>query len=153
MKTHGIVLKSMAIAGTTLLALPVIAPLVLALVSLFTGGGLRIDWLMPAELFPMVAVGILLLLAAAWASRTRQWWFAGGVIAMLVTLFGGQGIAMVTGLADGSREPTGWPWMLVTGMIGLYALLVAWMAIEGGLLTRDLFRHSDEQPPPAIPAM
>lgn len=153
MKTHGTAVKVMAIAGTALLALPILAPLVLGIVSWLAGGGLRLDWLMPAELFPMVAVGIVLLLTASWMSHRRQWWFTGGVIAMVLTLFGGQAIAVWTGLADGSREPTGWPWMLVTAMIGLYTLLVAGMSVEGGLLARDLFRRSDEQPPPAVPAM
>ncbi len=152
MKNHALAVRIMAVLGTVLVALPVLAPLVLGVASLATGGGLRIDWLMPAELFPMVSVGVLMLLAASWMSSKRRWWFTAGAVAMLITMFGGQAIAVWTGLADGSREPTGWPWVLVTAMIGLYALLVAGMAVEGGLLSQDLFRRSDKQPPQALTA-
>jgi len=56
-------------------------------------------------------------------------------------VLGGQALAVITGLASGETEPTGWPWILVAGAIGGYTLCVVAMGVGGCLLLWDLFRQ------------
>ena len=58
-------------------------------------------------------------------------------------LFGGQAIAVVTGLASGETEPTTWLMALVLGPIVIYALLLAAVGVGGVWLVRDLYKRPD----------
>lgn len=49
--------KALAIAGTLLVWLPVLAPLVFSVVRLFNRQKFLLDFLMPAELFPVILAG------------------------------------------------------------------------------------------------
>lgn len=112
----------LAIMGTVLVWLPIVAPLVLGLGMWIGRGRLLVDYLMPGELFALILAGGLLLLTAALVQRHRQLVVAlllGGSVALLV---GSQGIAVATGLASGRNEATGW--RLVAVMVP-YALFVA----------------------------
>lgn len=147
--------KSLAILGTLLVAIPIAFMVMTGVASPFiTGRGFMVDWLIPAELFPVVGVGSALLLAASLRSRVRRAWVLWGIGVMLVALVGGAVLAQVTGLASGEIEPAGWPWALVTGAIALYVATVVEMIVAGSLMLRDLFSyHGDEHAvPPAIPA-
>jgi hypothetical protein len=44
----------------------------------------------------------------------------------------------MTGLATGETEPTGSPWIIVTGLIGIYNLSVIGLGIAGIFLVRKL---------------
>jgi hypothetical protein len=99
---------------------------------------LRFDFLMPAELFPVALVGALLLLWAAQRARSQRKLIRWGLVAMVVFLFGGQAIAIVSGLASGAVEPTGWPWALAISSIALYTLALIEVCIAGVLLVREL---------------
>ncbi len=59
--------------------------------------------------------------------------------AAVIFLFGGQAIAVVTGLASGAREATGWPFVLALGSIVLYTLAVIKTGIAGVSLVRKLY--------------
>ena len=129
----------LAITGTALVWLPILAPRFFALGSLTQARGFRFDYLMPAELFPLVLAGGLALIWAAIRARTQRkliGWSFGFALGMP---FIGQLLAMATGLASGETEPSGWPWALVLFSLGLYALAVALMGVGGLLLVKDLF--------------
>jgi len=64
-------------------------------------------------------------------------WGLGIAVSLLV---GGQALAVVTGLASGDTEPTGWQWALVLASIGTYSLALVVIGVGGVLLVRDLFK-------------
>jgi len=132
--------KGLAIAGTVLVWIPLLAPVFFAFVALATRGQFLFDYLMPAEIFPVALLGGGLLIWAAARAKSRLGlvaWGLGGAVALLV---GTQALAVVTGLASGASEPTGWRWALVIG--GLVAFIVALIVVGVGgiLLLRDLFQ-------------
>ena len=137
--------KVLAVAGTTLAWIPILAPIVLSIVFRVARGWFRFDYLMPAELFPVVLVGGGLLLWAALRARSRRrliGWALGAAVCMLVA---GQALAVLTGLASGDTEPAGLPWTLVVLSLAAYTVSVAAMGAGGILLLRDVF--SGRQPP------
>lgn len=135
----------LAITGASLVWLPILAPLFFGLGSLTQARGFHFDYLMPAELFPLVLAGGLALVWAAIRARAQRKLIGWSFGFALVMPFVGQLLAMATGLASGETEPSGWPWALVLASLGLYALAVALMGVGGLLLLRDLFRPA---PPP-----
>jgi inorganic pyrophosphatase len=131
--------KMLASLGTVLVWIPLIAPALFAVIQLIRARIFRFDFLMPAELFPLVLIGGLLLLWAA--LRTRLYrrlvgWSLGLAVCLLL---GSQGLAVVTGLASGAAEPAGWPWALVIATLVGFLLAVVSLAIGGALLLRGLF--------------
>lgn len=138
--------RVLAIIGTVLVWLPILATLITGVIGSISMNRLMMDYLMPAELFPLAAIGgILLIIAAVLARSQRKWilWSFGGMIAALVL---SQVIAVVSGLASGRIEPTGFWWILVLGLIILYALAVIVLGIGGIKLIKSLFKKSQEPP-------
>ena len=138
--------KVLEITGTILAGLPIAAPIILSLLSLIFSGRFRFDYLMPAELFFFSLAGAAALIWAAIRAHTRLrlliWSLGIGVL----FLFGGQGLAMVTGLADGRISEES-PWMiLVTATIALFSLAMVALFIGGILLCRDVFRMAKSTP-------
>lgn len=140
MARGGLVAKILAIAGTVLVGLPLLAPLALAVAAALQRRGFLLDYLMPAELFLVVLAGGLMLVAAALLARSRRALVIAGLAAAIVLLVGVQAFATVTGLASGETEATGWRRAVATGGIAGYALAVAVTCLGGALLARDLFR-------------
>lgn len=134
--------RVLAIVGTVLVWLPVVAPLALGLGFWFRRGRLLVDYLMPAELFPLVLLGGLLLLAAALLTRKRVAPVAGllgGAVALLV---GSQGLAVLTGLADGRHPAEGWRFAVVLATFGLFLAAVVALGVAGIALARELRRRA-----------
>ena len=135
--------RILVIMGTVLVWLPIAAPLLLGLLYSLRSGRLLIDFLMPAELFPVVLLGSGLLLWAALRVRAYHkliGWALGIGIAALV---GSQAIAEVTGLASGDIEQTGWQFVLVLSIFSLYDLCVVIIGVGGILLWRKLVQQAD----------
>ncbi|MDD5468971.1 MAG: hypothetical protein PHS96_14325 [Anaerolineales bacterium] len=131
--------KTLAIIGTVLVWLPILAPVFFSLVALVAARRFRFDYLMPAELFPVALLGGALLVWATLRARSRRGlvgWGLGVAIAMLV---GGQALAVATGLASGEIEPAGIWWTLVLGSLVIFILALLMMGVGGILLLRDLF--------------
>jgi len=145
MENKGAFTKVLAIGGTALVWLPVVAPLTFGLVRLIQSGHVLFDYLMPAELAPLVLVGAGLLL---WAAIRAKWrwqvlvWILGTAFVLLV---GSQAVAMVTGLADGRIEATGWQWALTLGMLIGYDLAVVAMGVLGICLCKHVFNQNPVQ--------
>ncbi len=75
--------KVLTIVGVILVWFPILAPVLLSLIALGAMRVFRLDYLMPAELFPFALVGGLLLVWAALRAHSRL-----GIIAWsLVKLF------------------------------------------------------------------
>jgi len=141
MEKKGVFTKILAIFGTILMWLPVLAPLILAVGSLIFAGMFRFDYLMPAELFPSALIGGILLVWASMRAHSYRKLIGWGLVIAVILLFGGQALAVVTGMASGETEPTPLLMALVLGPILIYALVLAVVGVGGVLLVRDLFKH------------
>jgi hypothetical protein len=150
MEKKGIFTKALAISGTVLAWIPILAPVLFATASRIRAGMFRLDYLMPAELFPAALAGGSLLLWAALRARARRRLIGGSLASAVVLPVAGQALASVTGLASGRTEPTGWPWALVLASLALYVLALVILGTGGVLLVRDLFRAA-QSPIPGVP--
>jgi hypothetical protein len=144
MDRTGALTKTLATAGTLLAWFPILATVLITVIGSVGDRGFRFDYLIPAELFPAAFAGGLLLLWAALRARSRRGLIGWGMGAMLVLLFGGQALAVATGLATGGTEPVGWPWVLVVASIAGYTLALVELGCAGLLLVRDLLHHGQK---------
>jgi hypothetical protein len=139
MARTSVVNKMLAIAGTVLAWLPIVAPLVFAFIALFTRGRFLFDYLMPAEVFPVALAGGVLLLVAAFRMQSRRGLVGGALALAVFMLFGFQALAMALGLASGEQQPEGWRLALVLAGVAVYILALAAVGVGGILLLRQLF--------------
>jgi hypothetical protein len=137
--------RILTIAGSTLVWLPVLAPVVFSIIRWIQVGDFMIDYLMPAELGLAVLIGAALLLWAALRARSHLKWIIWSIGIAILLLFGSQGVAVLTGLASGKIGQTGWQFVLTLGMIIGYDLAVILLGIGGLLMVRDLFRVKSDQ--------
>jgi|WetSurSiteA1Bulk_404760.scaffolds.fasta_scaffold60248_1 hypothetical protein len=135
--------KVLAIIGLVLVWFTILAPLVLAIISLVSGGGFRLDYLMPAELFIVALVGGLSLIWAALRSRLYMKWIQWAFGIAFITLLGGATLAEVTGLAAGISGSEGWLPVAI-GLIIAYDLALIALGVGGWYLCRDFI--GKEQP-------
>lgn len=134
--------KILAVVGTVLVWLPILAPLFFSAFFLLAVRRFRFDYLMPAELFPLVLVGGALLLWAALRSRSQRALIGAGFGLSAGLLVGGQFLAVVSGLASGDTEPEGAWWMLLLASLIVYTLAVVATGVGGVRLLRQLFKPS-----------
>jgi hypothetical protein len=139
MKKKGRLTKMLAVAGTVLVWVPILAPILFSAFRLLRTGPFMFDYLMPAELFPLALVGGGLLAWGAQQAGSRRKIIDWGLVGAIGLLVGGQALAMVTGLASGETEPEGWIWALVAVSLAMYTLAVIVMGVGGVLLLRDVF--------------
>jgi hypothetical protein len=132
--------KILASVGGVMVWFPLLAPFITSAVTLVRAGRLWFDYLLPGELFPVAFFGGLLLLWAAIRARARRLWIGLSLGLAVVFLVAGQGLAMVSGLASGSANPTGWAWPLVLISLAVYALALAVLGVGGVLLSVGLGR-------------
>lgn len=132
--------KILAIAGTALVWFPVLAPLLFSLLRLMRSGSFMLDYLMPAEMFPVALVGGGLLLWAALRARSQQVLIGAGLAAAVALLVGGQALAIVTGLASGEAEPVGLPWVVVVAALVLYGAALIAVGVGGVRLSYAVFK-------------
>lgn len=137
--------RVLAVSGTVLTGLPLVAPALLMVATVVTGGPPRFDFLMPGELVAFVIAGATALVAAAVLGRRLQWATAAG-LALIVALFVLIGVAAdTTGLASGAVQPAGLPLLFVAGAYVLYVVAVAAETSLGVLLCRRYFASSGER--------
>lgn len=139
MEKRGVLTKSLAVAGTVLIWVPILFMILTSIVGSISNQRFLFDFLIPAELFPIVLVGTLLLLWASFRAHYQRKLIGWGLVAMVIFLFGGQGIAVISGLASGDIDPTGWIWGLLIATIVLYTLAIILVGIIGILLIKILF--------------
>ncbi len=147
MGKRDILTKILAIAGTALVWLPILMPVMFSLWRWIQAGKFRLDYLMPAELFPIALSGAGLLLWAALRARSNRRLIGWGLVISAGLLIGGQILAVVTGLASGETEPGGWQWALVLATLLIYSLALVVIGIGGVRLLSSLFRPAN----PSIP--
>ncbi|MBI5231611.1 MAG: hypothetical protein HY876_05555 [Coriobacteriales bacterium] len=151
MKTRDLLTRILAVVGTAMVALPLVAPLALTAVLAIQTGTFRLDWLMPAELGLSAFGGAFLLVWAAFRADSHKALIGGGLGVALAAIIAASVLAQVTGLASGETEPGGLPFALVIGAYIVYAAALVELLVAGVLLTIDVFRHGGEAAPPALP--
>jgi hypothetical protein len=142
MSNKDVLTKILAIAGTVLIWLPLLAPILL-LIFVLNPDRIRLAYLMPVWFFPIVLIGGLLLFWAALRARSHQkiiGWSFGAAVALPV---GGQLFAVLIGLASAGAEPSGWAFSIAILVVYILALLT--LALSGIQLLRDLWQ---KQPTP-----
>jgi len=132
--------KLQVIVGLVLVTIPILSPIVFSIIRLLSYGTFQIDYLMPAELGVPVLIGANLLLWAAIRSRSYLKWIAWSLGIAIVLIFGGQGLAVLTGLASGRIDASGWQYGIVAASIIGYDIAVVGLIIGGVLLCRHLFQ-------------
>lgn len=140
MEKRRVIARILAIAGTALVWLPILAPVVLSVTAGIQRGRFLFDYLMPAELSFLVLAGGALLVAGALLSRSRRWLVIASLAAAIVLLVGTQAFAVFTGLASGEAEWVGWLREVATAGIFGYVAAVVVLGVGGALLVRDAFR-------------
>lgn len=140
MENKGTLTKTLAVAGTIFVWLPILVPILFSGVLLVRAHMLRVDYLMPAELGLFAFGGGILLLAAALRARAHRKLIGWGLGIALVMMVSVMVVPMVTGLADGTTPIGGWEWMLMLGILAAYTLAVIAVGVGGVLLLRDLFK-------------
>jgi len=140
MENKGTLTKGLAITGTVLVWLPILAPILFSLILFLQQQLFRFDYLMPAELGLFAFGGGILLLIAAIRTRSHMKLIGWGLGIAFVMIVGGQALAVVTGLADGSTAIGGGQWMLVLSSLAIYVLAIVDVGVGGILLLRDLFK-------------
>ncbi len=144
MGNRNLLTKILAVAGTVLVWLPILAPLFFSVLHLARARQFRLDYLMPAEMFPVALVGALLLIWAAVRAHSQRALIAGGFGAAVALLVSGQALAVVTGLASGEMEPAGIWWMLVVAALILYIAALVAVGVGGALLLLQLLKERSQ---------
>lgn len=134
--------KILAIAGTVLVGLPVLAPIFFGILHWVRAGRLMVDFLLPAEFGLVVLAGAILLIWAAIRARAYIKWIAWSVGIAILLVVGTQLLAVVTGLASGAIQEGGWESAAVYGGIIGYDLAVISLFIGGVLLGCKLFKKA-----------
>ncbi len=146
MGKRGIFTKTMVIAGTVAVWVPLLAPFLISAIFFGSTGLLRFDYLMPAELFGFALVGGLLLVWGG-ARSGLGWRPAGiplGVAALFLVL--AQGLAMVSGLASGRIEAKGFWMAAVVTLLIVSAIAMVFLGIAGIRLIRRVFARETGEP-------
>jgi hypothetical protein len=136
--------KTLAIIGTVLVALPLIAPFGLGLLMIGRLGGFRLDYLMPFEIYPVTLFGMVLLVWASFRARLRKRAVGTAIGGMLGGLALGSWAAQATGIADSVQRLQAWKYFLTGGLIGVSLLAQIALLVVGFMLVRDLFKASRE---------
>lgn len=128
--------KEQAIIITTIIAIfLLLAPIVFMFITpipmLITQQKLMIDFLIPLEVFPIVFTGAGLLTLIACKTDIYKRKVCALVILMIVMFFGGQYLAVVTGIADGSASAAGLAFIVVVLTTIAYDVLTFITGIYG----------------------
>lgn len=149
--------KFLAITGTILAWIPVLLPIFFWVFSAKHGRPYNFDFLLPVEFSPLALLGGGLLLWAAQHTGVASYFSAHrrqigeSVLIAFGSLVASQVLAVTTGLADGSRDPSGFPWLLVVTLLAIYTLTLLVLVAGGILLIADLFQDHKPGNRPQLP--
>jgi hypothetical protein len=139
MGKHDTLAKILAIIGTILVALPLVAPLAFSLRFMGRPGGYHLDYLMPFEAYPVTLVGVVLLLWASFRAHARREAVGIAVGVMLGALALGAIAVRVTGIDQSVEQLETWKYILPSSLGGVSLLAQIGLIVVGCMLVRDLF--------------
>ena len=129
--------RILAGTGDVLVWLPIVAPILVSVMAFFTAQRFLFDYLMPAEFFPLALAGGALLIWAARRAHRHLQVICWGLGLAVVSLVGGQVLALVTGLTSGKTGPGGWSWIMLLASLAIYSAGAIIMGIGGAALLVD----------------
>lgn len=138
MESKPVIQKFLAVTGTVLVWVPVLAPILFSVLGLITSGEFHLDVLMPAEFSPLVLVGGAMLIAVLKWGRLRAPLIPWSLGIAILALVGGQVLVVVTGLASGAVKG-GWAMAVVIASLVVYILAVIALGVGGIRLARSLY--------------
>ncbi|MEA4869770.1 MAG: hypothetical protein VB062_03925 [Christensenella sp.] len=147
-KQKSVLSKIFAISGAVFLWGPILFLFVSAIWSSIRAKSFLFDYFTLAELFPIVALGLVLLVLASLVARIYAKWFGWGSVAALVALASGQIYATVSGLASGAIVSGGSAIAIVIASIIVFNLMILGLAILGAVLVRRLYSKKHSAPAP-----
>ena len=134
--------KALALSGTVLLWFPILFTLLTSAIGSIRSRAFHLDYLMPAELFPVALIGALLLVWAIFRAKSRRKSVVASAAVMAVCFGGVLLIPVATGLASGATPPEGWPWALTILSLAMYIAAMISTGVLGALLIKDLFHRA-----------
>ena len=140
LKQKSVLSKIFAISGGLLLWAPILFMLLVAIIGSIARQSLLFDYFALAELFPLVALGLVLLVLASLIARAFRKWFGWGSVAALVALSAGQIFAVASGLASGAVQAGGAAFSVVIASIVVYNLIVVALAVLAIIFVKRLFQ-------------
>lgn len=120
-----------------LIWLPLLAPVMFSLIALISRGVFHIDYLMPAELSLLEAIGGIMLLWVAFTENYQKKLVGWSVAIAVVSLVGGQAFAEISGVATGAVKD--WQLQLTMGAIAVYTLSIIALGIGAVRLFKKVF--------------
>lgn len=132
--------RAAAIAGAILSWLPIAAMAATGIVGSIGARRLRVDWLMPAELFPLALAGFILLFLAATKLKAMRVALAAGFGVAIAALGCAQLYAVASGIASGAKEASSGQLALLYGGLGAFDLGLLFTAIMGTRLVGRAMR-------------
>lgn len=130
--------KILAIIGTVLLWAPFAFMVITSIVGSIASGAFHMDYLIPAELFPVVIIGGAILIWVSLRSKLMRKSIIIDFIVAVASFFAVQAIAVLSGLAYNLAAVGGFFWGLIIAVLVLYILAALGLAIGGTLLIRKL---------------
>ncbi len=134
--------KILALTGTVLLWLPVLFTIITAVIGSIAERSFIIDYLMPAELFSVAALGSILLIIGTYLARKKYIRICITTLLMGACLAAGQLTAVLTGMASGETPAEGSVFIIVIALIIAYTLLLLVNCIAGLMITKRLFKRT-----------
>jgi hypothetical protein len=128
----------LALTGTVLVWFPIAFTLLASFTGFIRSGQAHLDYLMPAEMFPVALIGALLLLWAAIRSKIYKRMAGTGLGLFVAFPVLGSVVAVASGLASGRTEMGGIEWAFVLLFIALFAGAQILLGITGILLIKKL---------------
>ncbi len=139
--------KVFAISGAALLCGSVLFTLASALVGSIQNGALLFDTLMLVQLFPLVALGLAMLVLASLLTRIFRKWFGWGAVAALAALACAQIFLRAYDLTAAAAAINEAVFAVVIASVAVYGVVIAALGVLGVFLVRRLFqRQANTQP-------
>ena len=148
-KQRSVLTKIFTISGTLLLWAPILFMFITGIVGSIMSKTLLFDYLMLAEMFPIVALGLVLLVLASLLSGTFRKWFGWGSVAALLSLTAAQIVSTASGLASGALAESGGVLATVIAAIVVYNVIIGALAVLAIFLLRRLFQKQPVEAPAA----
>jgi len=140
MKNKSLISKIIAITGTILVWIPIIAPVLLTIIFLIIKGRFAFDFLMPMELIFLVIIGAILLIISSIIMKFK-WKIIGISLGTIISIFIlGQFIAEITGIASGETEMTTTLYFIMITFVIIYIISLIILGISGIKLVKKFLK-------------
>ena len=136
--------KIFGVGGALLLWGPILMMVLTAIFGSIANGTFLFDYLMLAELFPLVAFGLVLLVLTSLITHSYAKWVGWGGVAALISLSGGQVFATASGLASGELVGSSFALPIVIASIVIFNLIIVCLAVLSLFLLKQLFQKKTE---------